>query len=204
MIVEIGSVLATTDLFTERFCCDLPACKGACCVEGDAGAPVKTEEIAELEEAAEAIRDELTPAARDVIDRQGVVYPDVEGELVTSIIGSRECAFSRLSGIRAESGEAVSCRMCLLETAFRAGRTGFAKPVSCALYPLREKQLSNGMTALSYHEWSICEPARRKGARFDIPLYKFLHAPLVRRFGAEWVEEMEATARLFLSEYADK
>ncbi|MCD8289040.1 MAG: DUF3109 family protein [Prevotella sp.] len=204
MIVEIGNVLVTTELFSERFCCDLSACKGACCIEGDAGAPVKTDEIAALEEAAETIESELSPAAKDVIGKQGVVYIDRDGDLVTSIINGRECVFSRNKDLTTKSGEITNCRLCLLEQAYGKGLTKFPKPMSCALYPLREKQLPNGMTALNYNKWEICRAARKKGARLDIPLYKFLRGPLTRRFGEKWVKEMEDVARNLPAEYLEK
>ncbi len=203
MIVEIGDVLVTAELFTERFCCDLAACKGQCCVEGDAGAPVKMEEVAELESAMERIRNEMPDKARAVVDRQGVVYCDREGELVTNIVNGRECVFSRNSDLRTAGGETKNCCICLLEQAYNKGITKFPKPISCALYPLREKQLPNGMIALDYNRWSICAPARAKGTALDIPLYKFLRSPLTRRFGEEWMKEAEEVARQLPSEYLD-
>ncbi len=201
MIVEIGNVLVTTELFSERFCCDLSVCKGRCCIEGDAGAPVKTDEIADLEEAYETVREEMSAAARAVVERQGVVYIDRDGDLVTSIVGGRECVFSCRGDIKAPSEEVRDCCLCLLERRFNEERTAFVKPISCALYPVREKQLSNGMTALDYNKWEICNAARTKGARLDIPLYKFLRGPLLRRFGEKWVKEMELVAKELPEKY---
>ncbi len=196
MIFEIGDILVTSDLFTEKFCCDLPLCKGQCCVEGEAGAPVKMEELAPLEEAAELIFDDLSPEAQAVIRRQGVVYSDQDGELVTSIINGRDCVFCgyKEGGNGKEGGEAFSYHFCALERAFSEGRTSFQKPISCALYPLREKRLKNGMIGLSYNKWNICAPAKEKGERLSIPLYKFLRPALVRRFGEAWVAELEELA----------
>ncbi len=204
MIVEIGGVLVTTELFSEKFCCDLSACKGACCVEGDAGAPVRSDEIAGIEAAAEAIWEELSATAQAVIDKQGVVYNDCEGDLVTSIIGKRNCVFTCCEDLETGGEKIKDCCLCLLEKAFQKGRSRFPKPVSCALYPIREKHLANGKTGLNYDRWDICTPARRKGERLNLPLYKFLRNPLVRRFGKAWFEEMEEVARQLPAEYLGK
>ncbi len=204
MIVEIGNVLVTTDIFSEMFCCDLATCKGRCCIEGDAGAPVKTEEIAELEEAYEVIGQEMSPVARGIVEEQGVVYIDKGGDMVTSIVGGRECVFSYVGDLKTPSEEILACRLCLLERYSNKARNAFSKPMSCALYPLREKQLPNGMTALNYDKWDICEAARKKGAQMGLPLYKFLRRPLERRFGPKWVEDLEEVARQIPAKYLKK
>lgn len=179
-MVEIQDTLVSFDLFKECFCCDLKACGGACCVEGDAGAPVTAEEIADLEEAAELLRQELTPAAREVIDAQGVAYIDREGQLVTSIVGGKDCVFA----VKNDEGTTL----CAIDRAWREGRIPVQKPVSCALYPVRLSKVG-GMTALNYNRWSICGAACLKGKELGIPLYQFLKAPLVRAFGQNWWDE---------------
>ncbi len=190
MIVEVGHVLVVSDIFTEQFCCDLAVCHGRCCVEGDAGAPVTLEEIDQLEEVADIVWTELSPAARAVIDHQGVAYADRDGELVTSIVHGQECVFACQ-----ESG----CYRCLAEKAFEEDTSPFTKPMSCALYPLREKHLKNGTIGLNYHRWDICAAAREKGKLLDLPLYKFLREPLIRRFGLNWYTELEHTGDVFLA-----
>ncbi len=185
MILEIGDVLVSSDIFTECFCCDLDACHGECCVEGDAGAPVTLDETAEIEAALDTVWDGLTAGAQAVIDKQGVAYCDREGDLVTSIVGGKDCVFTCHEG---------GCCFCALEKAHRAGLTPFAKPVSCALYPIREKRLSDGRAALNYHRWSVCAPAVAKGRGLKLPLYRFLEAPLTRRFGREWYRELVCVA----------
>ncbi len=185
MILEIGDVLVSSDIFTECFCCDLDACHGECCVEGDAGAPVTLDETAEIEAALDTVWDGLTAGAQAVIDRQGVAYCDQEGDLVTSIVGGKDCVFTCH-----ENG----CCFCALEKAHSAGLTPFVKPVSCALYPIREKRLSDGRSALNYHRWSVCAPAVAKGRELKLPLYRFLEAPLTRRFGSDWYQELVCVA----------
>ena len=187
-ILQVGDVLLSSDIITERFCCDLDACKGVCCVEGEAGAPVSLDEIGEIEASLDEVWPQMSAGAQAVVDRQGVAYNDADGDLVTSIVDGRDCVFT--------CHENGLC-LCLLEKAFREGRSGFCKPISCALYPIREKRLSNGLTALNYHRWSVCAAARKKGEELGLYVYEFLEEPLVRRFGREWYDEFAAVAKAF-------
>jgi hypothetical protein len=180
-ILEVGSVLISSDILTECFCCDYEKCKGVCCVEGDAGAPVTLDEIDGIEEALDTVWSDLRAGAQSVIDRQGVAYTDQEGDLVTSIVNGKDCVFTCYDG--------DNC-LCALEKAYRSGKTKFCKPISCALYPIRVKQFSGGLVGLNYHRWKICEDAVRKGQELDLPVYQFLKEPLIRRFGADWYQEL--------------
>ena len=191
MIIEIDNVLVSTDIFTEYFCCDLDACKGICCVDGDAGAPVTIDEIAGIEDAIDTVWDDLSATAQAVIDKQGVAYTDRDGDLVTSIVGGKDCVFTCY-----EKG----CCLCALERAWRAGKTAFCKPISCALYPIREKKLSNGMVALNYNRWAVCHDAVKKGNELRLPVYRFLRDPLVRRFGEDFYQQLCDAAQLIASE----
>lgn len=191
MIIEIDNVLVSTDIFTEYFCCDLDACKGICCVEGDAGAPVTIDEIAGIEDAIDTVWDDLSATAQAVIDKQGVAYTDRDGDLVTSIVGGKDCVFTCY-----EKG----CCLCALERAWRAGKTAFCKPISCALYPIREKKLSNGIVALNYNRWDVCHDAVKKGNELRLPVYRFLRDPLVRRFGEDFYQQLCDAAQLIASE----
>ena len=127
----------------------------------------------------------MAASAQSVIDRQGVAYTDRDGELVTSIVQGKDCVFTCYD---------KGCCLCALEKACREGRSAFVKPISCALYPLREKTFPDGTVGLNYHRWSICKDALTKGRELDLPLYKFLKEPLVRRFGSEWYGELLALA----------
>lgn len=191
-ILQIGDILISSDILTEKFCCDLSACNGACCIEGDAGAPVTMDEIGEIEDALDTVWPELSATAQAVIDHQGVAYTDKEGDLVTSIVGSKDCVFTYYDDIDdSYTGQTIRhCCLCALEKVFRSGRSRFCKPISCALYPIREKRFSDGTIALNYHQWSVCRPAREKGKALGLPVYRFLKEPLIRRFGAEWYEEL--------------
>ena len=181
MIIEIDDILVSSDIFTEEFCCDLDACKGICCVEGDAGAPVTLDEIGGIEDALDTVWDDMSASAQAVVDKQGVAYTDRDGDLVTSIVGGKDCVFTCYEG---------DCCLCALERAYRSGKTGFCKPISCALYPIREKRLGNGMIALNYNRWDVCRDAVKKGRELHLPVYKFLKELLIRRFGAEFYEKL--------------
>ncbi|MBR5653827.1 MAG: DUF3109 family protein [Prevotella sp.] len=186
-IMQVGDVLLSSDILTEFFCCDLDSCHGACCVEGDAGAPVTLDEVGELEQALDEAWPHLAAEAQSVIDRQGVVYTDRDGDLVTSIVGNKDCVFTCH-----EKG----CCLCALEKVFREGKTRWCKPISCSLYPIREKRFSNGMVGLNYHRWAICQDAVTLGRKKNIRIYQFLKEPLIRRFGEAWYKQLEELGML--------
>lgn len=184
-MIEIKDTVVTLDLFREQFCCDLGACKGACCIEGDAGAPVKLEEVALLEEAAEIVWDELSPKAQEVIKAQGVVYTDQDGDIVTSIVDNKDCVFTCYDD--------KGCCYCAIDKAFREGRCKFQKPISCHLYPIRLSRMGS-YTAVNYHRWDVCKAATLLGKKLNLPVYKFLKEPLIKAFGQEWWDECDVVA----------
>lgn len=192
MMIQIEDVVVSSDILTEKFCCNLEACGGACCIEGDAGAPVEDEEVAELEKVVPVVWDSLTEAAKETIRRQGVVYRDRDGDLVTSIVGDKDCVFT----CRDADGKCY----CTIERAYREGRCSFYKPVSCHLYPIRIERY-NTYTAVNYHRWDVCKGAVVLGKMKDLAVYQFLKEPLVRKFGAEWYAELEECARLIKENY---
>lgn len=185
-ILQIGDILISSDILTEQFYCDLAACKGQCCVEGDAGAPVTLDEVMAIEACVDTVWNDLSATAQAEIDKQGVAYTDQEGDLVTSIVGGKDCVFTYYDDL----GDVKDCCLCALEKAYRQGKTSFCKPISCALYPIRVKVFSDGTTALNYHQWNVCRAAVAKGRELGIPVYKFLEGPLVRRFGQDWYDEL--------------
>lgn len=191
-MLQIQDTLVSLDLLERFFCCDLDKCLGECCIEGDAGAPITEAERAELERVLPEVIDDLMPAAREEIERNGVAYVDEEGDLVTSIVDGRNCVFSCY-------GPGGMC-MCALEKAWREGRIDFMKPVSCHLYPVRVKEYPT-FTAVNFHRWKICKCAEVLGRSKGIRAYEFLKEPLTRRFGEEWYRELELTAREYLAQY---
>ncbi len=179
---QIGDVLISDEVLTERFVCDLEKCMGACCIEGDAGAPVDLDEIMQIEEVLPIVWDELSIAARKVINKQGVAYSDPEGQLVTSIVNGKDCVFTCYD-------EKGGC-YCALEKAYREGKTKFYKPLSCHLYPIRHKKVGD-LDALNYHRWDVCKAAVLLGDQLDVRVYEFLREPLIRKFGEAWYQELE-------------
>ncbi|MBP7374757.1 MAG: DUF3109 family protein, partial [Prevotella sp.] len=175
------NVLVSPDIFTEKFCCDLDKCKGQCCVEGDAGAPVTLDEIAGIEDSLDTVWTDMSASAQAIVDKQGVAYVDQEGDLVTSIVNGKDCVFTCY-----ENG----CCLCALERAYRAKKTDFVKPISCALYPIRVKAFNNDTFGINYNRWDVCKDAVIKGKELNLPVYKFLEGPLTRRFGVEWYKEL--------------
>ena len=192
-IMEVGGVLISSEILTECFCCDYEKCHGICCVEGSDGAPVTMDEIAAMEEALDMVWGDLSASAQSVIDKQGVAYTDRDGDLVTSIVRGRECVFARSltpDPSPKSEGSQEPCWLCMLERAYRNGQTTFCKPISCSLYPIREKNFGNGLIGLNYHRWAVCKDAVEKGKAMGLPVYRFLKEPLIRRFGEAWYEEL--------------
>ena len=190
---QIQDTLVSLDLAEEFFCCDLSKCLGACCIEGDAGAPVTPAEVEKIKESLPAIEADMLPRALEEVRRNGVAYTDEEGDLVTTLLDGRNCAFTCY-------GPGGVC-LCALEKARREGRTSWLKPASCAIYPLRLTEYPS-FTAVNYHRWNICRDAVANGRRLGIRLYQFLEQPLTERFGAEWYAELKANCELYLAETA--
>ena len=187
-MLQIQDTIISLDLLDEYFACDLSVCKGICCVEGDAGAPVEESEIACLEKVLPAVWDDLSPEAKKVIEKQGVVYRDREGEFVTSIVDGADCVFTCYD-------ENSYCK-CAIEKAFREGKTDFYKPISCHLYPVRVARYK-GFRAVNYHRWQLCNAATILGKKQGVKVYQFLKEPLIRKFGEEWYEMLSTAAENF-------
>ena len=181
-MLQIQNTIVSLDIIEKDFCCDLSVCKGCCCIEGDAGAPLTDEEADIILNILPLIWDDLTPQAREVIEQQGISYFDKDGERVTSIVNNKDCVFSRTD----HNGMCY----CVIEKAYRAGKIDFLKPISCHLYPIRVKDFGD-FVGLNYHRWDICHCARMLGKKQHVRLYQFLKEPLIRRFGQEWYDELE-------------
>lgn len=182
MLIEIKDKVVSTELFQKNFVCDLNACKGACCVEGDSGAPLTFDEIDIIEEILDDVKPYMRPEGLAEVERNGVFYMDFENEPVTALINGGECAFVYFD----EKG----ITKCAIEKAYLEGKTDFKKPVSCHLYPIRKKKL-NDIIALDYNKWSICDSACQLGDELKVPVYKFLKEPIIRAYGEEFYTELE-------------
>ena len=181
-MIEIDDKIVSLDLLRESFACDLGACKGACCVEGNAGAPLEMDEVDTLEEEYENYKPYMTPEGIAEVERQGFMVVDADGDYTTPLVDDAECAYSYC-----ENG----VTLCAIERAWADGKTSFRKPVSCHLYPIRVVNFSNGTVGLNYHRWDVCAGARVCGKRLGIPVYRSLREPIIRRFGEEFYKALE-------------
>ncbi|MDR0714587.1 MAG: DUF3109 family protein [Bacteroidales bacterium] len=184
-MIQIGQTIVSRDVVKQPFACDLSGCRGMCCVYGESGAPLDDGEIALLERIYPQVKPYMTREGIEVVEKEGVYTTDAEGDKVTPLIGTEDCAFA------VTDGKIVGCA---IEKAYRLGKTDFCKPVSCHLYPVRITRYT-GFEAVNYHQWDICCEAVKKGEKSATPLYVFLKAPLIRKYGVEWYEQLCIAAK---------
>lgn len=180
-MIIIGNTIVSDDLREAFFSCNLSECFGACCVDGDAGAPLEENEIGILEDMLQEIIPFMSDKGKDVVRKNGVFDYDSFGHFVTPLVYEKECAFVVVD----EKGIAF----CAIEQAFLEKRISFQKPISCHLYPVRINNHTD-FDAVNYHQWHICKSACKKGEEQKILLYKFLKTPLIRKFGQNWYDEL--------------
>ena len=179
-MIIIDNTIISDDLLNICFVCDLDKCKGHCCVEGDAGAPLEEEEISIIEDSLDDVKPYMGEKGLAVIEQSGVFDYDSGGNFVTPLIDNHECAF-----VIFENGIA----MCAIEKAFLEGRVDFPKPISCHLYPVRITK-HESYDAVNYHKWNVCNKALEKGNREKVHLYEFLKEPLIRKYGRSWYNQL--------------
>jgi hypothetical protein len=179
-MIQLDSTLISDDLREFHFCCDLQKCKGACCVEGDAGAPLEEDEISLLEDYIDTIKLFMVPKGISEVEKTGVFDYDAEGKFVTPLVNGNECCY-----VYHKEGIA----RCAIEKAFQEKTIPFPKPISCHLYPARIKPVGNG-ESVNYHKWSVCNKALENGMRLKLPLYRFLEDALIRKYGRNWYNKL--------------
>lgn len=182
MLIEIGDKVVSAEIFKKKFVCDLSACKGACCVEGDSGAPLTEEEVSILEDVYDKVKPYMRQEGIDAVEETGVFYMDYDNEPVTTLVNKKECAFVNF--------DADGTAKCSIDQAYRAGDIDWRKPISCYLYPIRAKKYRT-FEALNYHEWPICKPACDCGSKLDVSIFKFLKDPLITAYGEAFYKELE-------------
>ena len=170
------------DIRDREFVCNLEKCKGACCVEGDYGAPLEADELQILEDIYPVVKPYLTARGIETIEKEGTHTIDDDGDYCTPIIEGRECVYAVY--------DKKGILKCGIEQAYNEGKINWKKPISCHLYPIRVTSRRN-FEALNYHKWHICSPACSLGKELQVPVYKFLKDPLTRKYGAEWYAELE-------------
>ena len=181
----MGKTIISEEIIDNDFVCNLSACKGACCIDGDAGAPLTQEETETLRDIFPIIKSYLRPEGLEAISNQGTFIKTSDGELETPLINNADCAYV----IFDENDTAL----CGIEEAYNQGEITFKKPISCHLYPVRVKDYSE-FSAVNYHKWQICDDACQLGKELQVPVYKFVRDALIRKFGEDWYMELEKTA----------
>lgn len=184
-MIAIGETLVSEDLLEKKFVCDLNACKGACCVQGDSGPPLEETEVKLVEEAFPYAKPYMTMEGIRKIEEDGVSIRDDDGDLVIPTVNGKHCAFVYFE---------KDVARCSLEKAFGEGRSGFHKPVSCHLFPVRVKKFP-GYEAVNYEEREICKPACMCGEKMKTPVFRFLRDPLIKKFGENWFKQLEILSR---------
>jgi hypothetical protein len=180
-MIKVGEVLISDDIRDKEFVCNLEKCKGACCVEGDFGAPLEENELEILEEIYPAVKPYLSKEGIAVIEKEGTHTTDDDGDLCTPVIGGRECVYAIY-----DKNKILKCG---IEQAYYDGKIKWKKPISCHLYPIRISKKKD-FEALNYHKWHICSPACALGKELQVPVYKFLKEPLIRKYGEPWYTEL--------------
>lgn len=182
-MIEIDDKIVSVDILTTDFLCDVARCKGICCVEGNAGAPLEMDEMDVLEELYPIYEKYMTPEGREAIERDGFAVVDIDGDLTTPLVNDAECAYSYNEG---------GVTLCAIEKAYLAGECSWRKPISCHLYPIRVAKFSNGTYGLNFHRWNVCASAFECGRKMGVPAYKMLKEAITRAFGEDFYAALEA------------
>jgi hypothetical protein len=184
-MLQIGKTVISLDILEQEFCCDLQLCRGACCVEGDSGAPVTLEEAKQIKELYPQFEEYLSERNREEILKQGFSLTDADGDLVTPLVGNNECVFTFTD----EEGNT----RCAIEKAFFEKGIPFRKPISCHLFPIRVSEYKR-FDAINYQQLEICKNGRICGVNNKTPLWQYLKEPLIRKYGKLWFHDLETAA----------
>lgn len=186
-MLKIKNTLVSEDLLDNDFVCNISQCKGACCVEGEAGAPLEEKELQILEDNFDAITPYLNESGKTAIRDQGKFVRGIgNDEWETPLVNGKECAYAVFSN------EGIA--QCGIENAYRDNKINWKKPISCHLYPIRVQEYSE-FTGVNYHHWKICDTACSLGRQLKVPVYQFVKEALIRKFGKEWYKELEKVAK---------
>ena len=181
-MIVLDNAILSDDLVEQQFVCDLAKCKGACCVEGDLGAPLTEEEREQLEKLAHKIKPYLSEEGKKTLAKEGLYVFDQEGDFSTPVLAGGKCAYV----VTDDKGHLE----CGIERAYEAGDSDFKKPISCHLYPVRITKYDQ-YDALNYDRWDICAAACVLGEKLQMPVYKFIKPALIRRYGEDWYQRLE-------------
>ncbi len=187
MMIEIDDKIVSIDILKEQFLCDITKCKGICCVEGNAGAPLEIEEVDELERHYESYLPYMTSKGIDSVEQNGFMVIDSDGDYTTPLVDDAECAYAYSEG---------GITLCAIEKAWLQGECSFRKPISCHLYPIRLINFKSGGVGLNYHRWSVCHSACENGCKLQVPVYKSLRDAITRAFGEEFYLALDSAAEM--------
>jgi hypothetical protein len=182
---QLGKTIVSEEILEKDFVCNLSACKGACCIAGDAGAPLEEEETRILKEIYPKVKPFLRKEGIEVIEAEGTSVIGEDGEYETPLINGADCAYVTI--------DKFGTALCGIEEAYNQGEISWKKPVSCHMYPVRVQDYSE-FSAVNYHHWYICDDACTLGKELQVPVYKFVKEALIRKFGEDWYEELEKVA----------
>ena len=189
-MLAVENTLISESILEKKFVCDLNACKGECCVAGDSGAPLEKDELPILDSILEKVKPYMVKNGVKAIEKHGAYVIDGDGDYTTTLVSEgAECAFVFF--------DENKIAKCAIEQAYREGKINWQKPISCHLYPIRISKLKN-FTALNYHYWKICKFVCDCGNKLDVPVYKFLKEPLIRKFGEKWYKTLVQSAEIYL------
>ena len=186
-MIQVDDKIISFEVFEKQFVCDLSACKGACCVEGDAGAPLADKELDVLPNIYNEVKSYMRTEGIAEIEKQGFFVLDGDGDKTTPLVKNKECAFVVF--------DENNIAKCSIEQAYNDGKINFKKPISCHLFPIRIKEYRD-FDAVNYEAINICKPACFCGESLRVPVYRFLKEPLIRLYGEEWYDKLTEAARL--------
>ncbi|HFS67976.1 MAG TPA: DUF3109 family protein [Flavobacteriia bacterium] len=184
-MIQIGKTLVSEEIIEKDFVCNLNACKGQCCIDGDAGAPLEEDELKIIQDIFPKVKPYLRPEGLKAIEEQGIYTTNEDGEHETTLIDGKDCAYVIYDN--------KNTALCAIEEAYNQGDIKWKKPVSCHLYPVRVREYTE-FYGVNYDKWSICDDACVLGKELQVPIYKFVKQALVRKFGEDWYQELELVA----------
>jgi uncharacterized protein DUF3109 len=184
-MLQIDNTIVSLDVIEKKFACNLTACNGACCIQGDSGAPLEHEELELIDEVYPIIQPFMTKKGIDAVERQGTYTIDLDGDYVTPLVDNRECAYAYFEN---------NLALCAIEKAYYDKLISFQKPVSCHLYPIRIKKYDD-FDGINYDKNEICKPALELGKKKGTPIYQYVKVALIRKYGKEWFEKLEYAAK---------
>ena len=188
-MIAINQTIISEDIFDKKFVCDLNACKGECCVAGDSGAPLDKDELKILDKIYPVVKPYMNEKGIAAIERQGTYVLDSDGDYTTPLVSDgAECAYVFF--------DENNVAKCAIEQSYLEGKVDWKKPISCHLYPIRISKFKD-YDAINYNSWHICKPACECGEQLNVPVYKFLKEPLIRKYGNAWYEELDAVFQAY-------